>query len=189
MSSLFRTAVFALLVSLGTACAKEQAETVFLFQNRRVNVAVPEGLGFNSSKDDRGLVTVRLADQKEKVSLQIVFFPDPENYFASARNRKEFMNETFNRFVGGSVEKAMQFEELEPKVGAGTFCVFTDAELVGKSKLPPGQYLNSTTGVKCWPGVYAVFEVLSQDTKSKEYLGIMKMLRESVQELPVSPTL
>ncbi len=188
MKPLLRIAALFVLLAVGAA-AKETNETVFLFQNRKVEVAVPDGLGFASSKDDHGMMTVRLADPKENVSLQITFFPDPEAYFASARNRREFMNDTFNSFVGSSVEKAMQFEELAPKVGAGTYCVFTDAELVGKAKLPPGQFLYSTTGVKVWPGVYAVFEVLCQDTKSKEYLAVMKTLRESLHELPVSPTL
>jgi hypothetical protein len=128
-----------------------------------------------------------VADRKDKISLQITFLPDPEQLFSSARTRREFMNDNFKQFVGGSVEKAMQFEELEPKVGGGTYCVFTDAELVGKSKLPAGQFLNSTTGLKAWPGVYAVFEVLSQDIKSREYTAVMKMLRDSVHELPLSP--
>jgi hypothetical protein len=84
--------------------------------------------------------------------------------------------------VEGSVEKAMQFEELDPKVGAGTYCVFTDANLVGKAKLPPGEFLHSTTGLKAWPGVVAVFTLLSNDTTSHEYTSVMKMLRTSVEE-------
>jgi hypothetical protein len=189
--ALIRSLRVALLFGLlaVAATAKEMNETVFLFQNRKVAIAVPDGLGFNRSTDERGFITVRVADQKAKVSLQVTFLHDPDEHFSTPRNRREFMNETFNRFVGGSVEKAMQFEELEPRVGAGTYCIFTDADLVGKTKLPAGEFLNCTVGVKSWPGVYAVFEIFSQDPKSKEYLAVMKMLRESVHELPVSPTL
>lgn len=179
--------VFPMLVLLiGTAAAsKLQEETVFLFENRRVAVAVPDGFGFASSKDDRGLITVRLADRKEKASLQITFLPDGEGRFATARSRKEFIHENFQEYVGASVEKAMQFEELEPKEGSGTYCVFTDANLVGKTKLPPGEFQHSTTGVKAWPGVVAVFTVMSNGTTTKEYQAVMAMLRQSVQEKPV----
>jgi hypothetical protein len=173
---------FALLTGLGAA-SKTAEETVFLFENRKVAVAVPEGLGFATSKDDRGLITVRLQDRKETISVQMTFLPDGEGRFANARARKEFMHENFQEFLGGSVEKAMQFEELEPKEGAGTFCVFTDAALVGK-KVPPGEFQHSTTGLKAWPGVVAVFTVLSNGVNTKEYQAVMTMLRESVQEKP-----
>jgi hypothetical protein len=173
----------ALFCSAGVAAADRHDETVFLFQNRKVSVVVPEGLGFQSNKDDRGIISVRLGHPKDKISLLVNFLPDPEGRFASARSRKEFMNETFFEYVAGSVEKAMRFEELDPKVGAGTYCVFTDAALVGKTKLPRGEFLQTTTGLKAWPGVVAVFTLFSNDTTSKEYQSVMTMLRDSVEEV------
>ena len=173
----------------GTLFAKPREETVFLFQNRKVTVLVPDGFGFASNKNERGIITVELADPKDKLRMQITFLPDLEGRFAAARSQKEFMNETFHDFVDSSVEKAMQFEELEPKTGSGTYCVFTDAKLVGKTKLPPGEYLHSTAGLKTWPGVMAVFTMFSNETTSKEYQSVMTMLRQSVQEKPVSPLL
>jgi hypothetical protein len=166
------------------AAAKQQEETVFLFENRKVEFAVPDGFGFSSSKDERGFITVRVADRKDKVSLQMTFLPDGEGRFAAARTRKEFMHENFQEYVGASVEKVMQFEELEPKDGAGTYCVFTDSNLVGKTKLPPGEFQNSTTGIKAWPGVVAVFTVMSNGTTTKEYQAMMAMLKDSVRERP-----
>jgi hypothetical protein len=103
----------------------------------------------------------------------------------NARARKEKMVELFQEYVDSSVEKAMQFEELDPRTGAGTYCVFTDASLVGKKKFPPGEFLHFTTGLKAWPGVLAIFRVFSNDTTSAEYRAAMKMLRESVQEKAV----
>lgn len=188
MSSVKTLRVFVLLVLAWSAVAATpdpRAETVFLFQNRKVTVAVPEGMGIQTSKDERGMISVRLGHPKDKVSLQVSFLPDPEGRFATARSRKEFMNETFFDYVASSVEKAMQFEELDPKVGAGTYCVFTDASLVGKTKLPRGEFLQTTTGLKTWPGVVAVFTVFSNDTISKEYVAVMGMLRDSVEEVQV----
>lgn len=181
-------AILLLACSLLAAEPAERDETIFLFQNRKVTVAVPPGLGFLSSKDDRGVISIRLGHPKDKISLQMTFLPDPEGRFATARSRKEFMNDTFHEYVAASVEKGMQFEELDPKVGGGTYCVFTDARLVGKSKLPRGEFLQTTTGLKAWPGVVAVFTIFSHNTTSEEYVAVMDMLRNSVQERP-SPML
>jgi hypothetical protein len=178
---------FAVVLGATVACAataKTHEETVFLFENRKVEIAVPDGFGIASSKDDNGLMTVRVADRKEKVSLQITFAPDPESRFAAERDRKERMVALFHDYVESSVEKAMQFEELGPRIGAGTFCIFTDASLAGKAKPPPGEFLNYTAGLKAWPGVVAIFTLFSNDTKSKEYLGLMEVMRDSVQEQP-----
>jgi hypothetical protein len=171
------------------AAAKPQEETVFLFENRRVIVLVPDGFGFASTKDPRGMMTVEIGHPKDKVRLTITFLPDPEQAFMTARTRKEFINEQYGEFVESSVEKAMQFEELDPKFGAGTFCVFTDEKLVGKSKFPPGEYLHFVSGVKAWPGVAAVFRLFTNDTQSKEYQAILAMLRTSVAENVLSPLL
>lgn len=186
MTSRTLLTLLALAVAPLAAPAKEQVETVFLFQNRQVVIAVPDGLGFASGKDSRGMMTVQVADQKQKVSLQVTFLPDPESQFSTARSRREFMNETFGHYVESSVEKSMQFEELEPRIGAGTYCVFTDASLVGKAKVPAGEYLHSTTGLKAWSGVVAVFSFFSADVNSPDYLAVMKMLRESVHENPLA---
>ena len=175
------------LLSTITAFAKEPAreETLHLFQQRRVTVAVPAGFIYSSGKDERGIITAKLTDAKERIALQISFLPEPDGDVATARGRKEFMARTFQLYVGGSVEQAMQFEELEPRTGAGTFCVFTDAALVGQAKLPPGEFLNSTTGLKVWNGCMAVFTLFSNGTSSDEYRAAMTLLRESVAEKPV----
>lgn len=160
-------------------------ETLFVFENRRLTVAVPDGFECVKDKDENGMMTLRLAAPKDKVSGELKFLPDPEGQFTHARARKELMNEMFNEYVGTSSEKAMQFEELDPRTGAGTYCVFTDANLVGKTKLPPGEFMHLTTGIKAWPGVVAIFRFYSNDTISSEYQSMLKMLRESVQEKPV----
>ncbi len=175
-------AVFVIGLAAPIAGAKEKEEIVALFQNRKVTVAVPEGLTFAGRQDAQGMITVLVADPKDTVRLQISFLPDLEDQYSSARGRRELMNEMFAQYVASSVEKAMEFVELEPKTGAGTYCVFKDASLVGKTTLPPGEYLHLTTGVKTWPGVAAVFTLFSNDTQSKEYQAALKMLRESVQE-------
>jgi hypothetical protein len=169
--------------------AKEKAreETLILYDQRRVTLAVPEGFVYSSNKDERGMITARFNDLKEKITLQISFVPDPESECATPRGRKEVMVQSFRHLVADSVEKAMQFEELEPRSGAGTYCVLTDATLVGKASLPPGEYLQSTNGIKSWRGCFAIFTLLSQNTTSDDYRAAMKILRESLTEQPLTP--
>lgn len=182
MKSLLTFLLILQCLLVGAAAAPKREENVFLFENRKLSVAVPDGFSYGQGKDDLGLINIQLAAPKDKLSLHLVFLPDPDGQFANARTRKEKMVELFQEYVDNSVEKGMQFEELEPRSGVGTYCAFTDASLVGKEKLAPGEYLHVTTGVKAWPGVLAIFRLFSQDIRSADYQAAMKMLRESVQE-------
>jgi hypothetical protein len=165
-----------------TRAATLREETLSLFENRKVTVAVPDGFEAVVHKGDEGIHQVVLSDAKKRVSLDIVFLPDPEEKFKQARPRREMLAEQFSDYVDSSTEKGMQFEELQPRTGAGTYCVFTDAKLIGKTDLPPGEYLHVTAGLKTWPGVFALFRLFSNDTTSPEYAAAMKLLRESVEE-------
>jgi hypothetical protein len=177
--------LISLLVPTLPAASVPREETLFLFENRKVVIAVPEGVTLEKGREAAGLISIRLADAQDKVSAEIRFLPDAENRFGQARPRKELMNEMFNEYVAPSTEQAMQFEELEPRVGAGTYCVFTDARLRGKSPLPPGEYLHLTVGLKAWPGVIAIFRIFSQDTTSPTYQAMLILLRESLEERAV----
>lgn len=182
-ASLLRVSCFVLAGLLGAGAAKVRQETLFLFENRQVAFAMPAGFGFATSKNEQGIFTVLIADRKDRAALQMTFLPDPQGRFGAARSRRELIFENFQHFVDASVEKTMQFEELEPRTGTGTYCVFTDAALAGKTKVPPHSYLRSVAGVKAWPGVVAVFTLQSNGTATKEHQLLMSMLRESVQEI------
>jgi hypothetical protein len=164
---------------------KSHEQKVALTEDREIVIAVPEGFAFEAGKAQNGAVAVKMAGEGNAVTVDLEFLPDPEGRFIGARARKEQMYELFATFVDSSTEKAMQFEELEPRTGGGTYCVFTDASLVGKTKLPPGEYLNLTVGVKAWPGVLAIFRCFSHDTKSPAYQAVLEMLKKSVDEKPV----
>lgn len=192
MNPRFALALLALLVAAplaGTAAlSREKArEEVLFLGERRVSLSVPPGFQYTSAKDERGLITARLTAPNERLSLELTFLPDPDGEYTTARGRKELMAQAFQHYVGRSVEQAMRFEELDPRSGAGTYCIFTDATLVGKKDLPRGEYHHVTTGLKSWRGSFALFTLFSQDTTSDDFLAAMKVLRESVVELPLTP--
>ena len=189
-SSAMKISLFSLLVCLGAtvgsgSAAAQRVESVLIFENRKVAVVVPPGFTYTRLQDEAGLPNLNLAAAENKVSLNLVFVPDPEGLAAQARARRERMFELFANFVETSVEKAMRFEELEPRLGAGTYCVFTDASLVGRTNLPPGEYLHLTAGLKVWRGVVVVFRLFSNETSSAEYQAGLKLLRTSVEERAV----
>lgn len=182
---LLRLGLLLLAVDLRAGASRSAEQSVFLFENRRVAVVLPEGFGLATTKDERGLLTVRIANPADTANLQITFVPDSDGQLASSRGRMELMVGAFQAYVEGSVEKAMQFEELQPRTGSGTFCTFTDAKLVGKAEVPPGEFRYVTAGVKAWPGVGAVFSLFSQDPRAREHQALLALLRESVVEKPV----
>ncbi len=171
-------------VAPGFAAAQRQ-ESVLLFESRKVAVAVPPGFTLVRQQDETGLTSLNLADAPGMVSVNLVFVPDPEGLTLQARARRERLFELFGGYVEDSVEKAMRFEELEPRSGAGTYCVFTDASLVGRTNLPAGEYRHLTAGLKVWRGVMVVFRLFSNETSSAEYQAVLKLLRSSVEERAV----
>lgn len=185
MKRLQKSILIAALI-LGSSALIAREEIIRLSESRSISVTVPDGFNYKSGANARGELVVVLAEAKERFSLTVTFEPDPEGEFRNARARKERLHEEFKSYVEGSVEKAMQFEELQTMVGAATYCVFTDDKLVGKSKteFPPGEYLHLTVGVKAWPGIVATFTLFSDDTDSEQYRALMKVLRESVHEKP-----
>ncbi len=184
-----RIALAVLLVALSgmvpATAAEPREETLTLFEGRKVVLALPDGFVLERGGEAGGIVTVRLEDARRRLSGEIRFLPDGEHRFLAARPRKELMHEMFGEYVAASTEQGMQFEELEPREGAGTYCRFTDAKLVGKTELPPGEYLHLTVGLKAWRGVVAIFRIFSQDVTSPEYQAVLRLLRESVEERAV----
>lgn len=166
--------------------AKE--ESVLLYENRRVTIAVPDGFEYRRVVDKRG-AALAIVDAQRSVVLHVTLLPDPEGNFTSARTRKEFIVENFHEYLESSVEQVMQFEEMNPRSGACSYCVFTDAHLVGRKEMPPNEYLYATIGVKAESGCVAVFTLLSNDTSSKEYQATLKIVRESLQVKKTSPAL
>lgn len=174
--------IFLWLALLLPAALAAKEENFLLYEDHRVAINVPEGCSFKLSSSDAGVITVRILDPKQEANLEISFLPDPDGRFTTARARREFMVETFQRYVEGSVEKEMRFTELKPRSGNATICVFTDTSLVGKTDYPKGEYLNATTGFKAWRGCAAFFTLLSNGLDSAAREAALKIITESVHE-------
>jgi hypothetical protein len=174
-----------LLAPVVVPAAAQREEILELAPGRRVTLAVPPGFAVERPADPAAPPELRLRDAAGTVSLDLAFLPDPEGRAATPRARRERLVELFEEHVSASVEQAMRFEELEPRRGAGTWCLFTDRALVGRAELPPNEYRLLAVGVKALPGVMVVFRLFSQDAASPAHRGAWGILRESVEERPV----
>ncbi len=174
-----------LLAPVVVPAAAQREEILELAPGRRVTLAVPPGFAVERPADPAVPPELRLRDAAGTVSLDLAFLPDPEGRAATPRARRERLVELFEEHVAASVEQAMRFEELEPRRGAGTWCLFTDRALVGRAELPPNEYRLLAVGVKAWPGVMVVFRLFSQDAESPAHRAAWAVLRESVEERPV----
>lgn len=174
-----------LVAPLSAAGAAQREEILELAPGRRVTVAVPPGFVVERAGDPAAPPELRVRDAAGTVSLDLAFLPDPEGLAGTPRARRERLVELFQEHVSASVEQAMRFEELEPRRGAGTWCLFTDRALVGRAELPPNEYRLLAVGVKAWPGVMVVFRLFSQDADSPAHRAAWALLRESVEERPV----
>jgi hypothetical protein len=177
-----RQVVLGFLFLIHGAVLSAREETFPFYEDHRVTIDVPDGYTYARSFSESGVITARITDPKREISLEISFLPDPDGQFATPRARRLFMAGNFQTYVAGSVEKEMRFEELKPRTGSATICVFTDTNLVGKTELPPNEYLNATTGLKRWPGCAAYFTLLSNGLGSPAYQTALKIITESVHD-------
>jgi len=175
-------AVGLLAAPASVLAAAQREEILELAPGRRVTIAVPAGFVVERARDPAAPLELRLRDAAGAVSLDLAFLPDPEGRAATPRARRERLVELFEEHVSASVEQAMRFEELEPRRGAGTWCLFTDRALVGRVELPPNEYRLLAVGVKAWSGVMVVFRLFTQDAESPAHRAAWGLLRESVEE-------
>ncbi len=179
-------------LSLGWGKGLAKDEIVQLSEERRVVIAVPEGFHYSARRDDKGLIRAQLIDGAEKLSLQVVFLADPAGQVADENGQKDFLAAATRVYAEGSVEQSYDFKALEPKVGSGLYCAFTDITLAHSGKpVPAGEYLHATTGVKAWRGGFLLFTLLSNETTSPEFHSLFRLLKDSFEEkkVPTGPLL
>jgi hypothetical protein len=92
----------------------------------------------------------------------------------------EFLMRAGQRGLQGSVEKELKPTHLRMKHGAGSYLIFTDADLVGKPISGPRVYRYMTM-VSCGVGGYAIFVRGYTNSKSDSYFTSMNQIIESAE--------
>lgn len=153
------------------------AVVLSIFQQRQISIAVPDGWTYAESRDERtGVQTATIGDPSGEIQLSISFLSDQANRLATKPALEKQMRTLFEEYVSGSVEQKMTFTYAETADGIEGHVVFTDRSLAGK-EIPKDQRLVSTTGLRSWPGVYAFFTLLSNQTRSEAYATALEIVR------------
>jgi hypothetical protein len=157
-------------------------KTVVIFENRQLAIALPRNWTFSESRDTRtGVQTIAIADAKGEIELQVSFLPDPEGRLASREALEGEMQKAFTPYLEDAVEKGMKFVVFDGPDGVGGYTTFTDRRFVGQ-KVPDGERLLSTTGMRSWPGVHLIFTLLSNSADTGTYREALELVRTGIRQ-------
>ena len=174
-------ATLAAFLMAGAVSADERLVTIF--QGRQLSVSTPPGWRFEESRDKKtGVQTVEIVDPKSEIQLDVSFIPDSEGRLGTREALEAEMRNVFAFYLEGSVEREMKFASLDVTVGIGGYTFFTDRSLVGR-KVPKGERLISTVGIRSWKGAYLIFTLLSNSRDSDPYRLALDIVRASFKEV------
>jgi hypothetical protein len=173
-------AALILLLSAGGVGAAERP--VEILGGRKLSVQVPKDWTFEEVRDPKsGIPALRWLDPSGEIRLDVSFFPDANGWVSTREGLDAEMEKIFTFYRDGAVEKEKKAVNLKPASGIGAYMSFTDRSLVGK-KLPPGERLISTTGIRSWKGAYLVFTLLSNSRDSAACRQALDIVRSGVKE-------
>ncbi len=114
------------------------AETIDLGTHGSLAIAVPKGWTLSTQKEEDSGVAVTLAPPagvNAKLLLNIAFVPEPKP--VSKEEVQEKVLSVCDQFVDASVERKKTLRDFALTSPAfGSYCIFTDASLVGKASKP-----------------------------------------------------
>ena len=157
--------------------------TITIFEGRQVEIPVPSGWTFENRADpEHGVSTVRLADPKKEIQLDVSFLPDPDGEMSTRKALEEHAREIFAFYLPHSVEKDMKLDAFDAPGGVGVFTSFTDRTLDPKH-VPEGEKLISTTGIRSWKGVYLIFTLLTDSKSSAAYRTALEIVQGGLKQV------
>jgi hypothetical protein len=170
-----------LFLSAGAIRAVERSVTIF--EGRKISVSVPRGWKFGEASDPRtGVQTLEWYDPGGEIQLDVSFLPDSKGRLATREGLEGEMRRAMTFYLEGSVEREMKFTVLQTQDGICEYTSFTDRKLVGK-KIPEGEKLVSTTGIRAWKGVALYFTLLSNSRDTPAFRQALELVRSGVSEI------
>jgi len=170
-------AFFAAAVVLGA----ESTRSVAIFEGQQVEIPVPAGWEIDERQDPKtGLQSVELSDPGKDAELSISFMPDSQGSMSTRGGLEKLARHVFGTYLESSVEKQMKLTYFEAPGGAGVYTSFTDAKLDPK-RIPEGEKLMSTAGLRSWKGGYLIFTLLTNTRDSVAYRKALDIVQSGLK--------
>jgi hypothetical protein len=147
----------------------------------KLKVVVPDGWKHSIVQPVPSLPpTLDIEEPKAPLMLKITFLPDRDGKLAKEAELNKLMKATTGLYLAGSVEQKLELQPIKTKNGRGVYATFTDASLVDKKELPPGQFRIVTSGILVVGKQAAAFTLLANRLDGKEYEAAMQILTEGI---------
>jgi hypothetical protein len=151
------------------------ADTVDLGLHGSLAITVPTGWALSTQKEEDSGVALTLsppAGVNAKLLLNIAFVPEPKPV------PKEEMNEKVlsvcDQFVDASVEKKKTLVDFRlPGSAFGSYCLFTDASLVGRPPKPDEFKVIGVGIIRYADDVMAAVSLAGDDVKGPDFAEMM----------------
>jgi hypothetical protein len=163
------------LLALLLLPAFASADTVDLGTRGTLSVAVPKGWTMSTQKEEDSGVAVTLsppAGVNAKLLLNVAFVPEPKP--VSKDEVEEKVLSVCDQFVDASVEKKKIPREFSLTGSAfGSYCVFTDASLVGKASKSDEFKVIGVGIIRYSDDVMAAVSIAGDDEKGSDFGAMM----------------
>jgi hypothetical protein len=174
--------VLAAVLALATPAAAQSQRILALPAGPKIVIDVPMGYSFRADFDQVGNARVLLENPVWPIEMVVLVIQDPDPDITTEEWQRNSVITMLAQALPDAKEKDYSFKPLKPRTGTGIYCQLTDAALKKGDRLPPGQWIHLTGGVKTWRGCAVGFQILSNDLTSEEYREALELFRSSFVE-------
>jgi hypothetical protein len=162
------------LLALLLLPAFASAETIDLGTRGALAITVPKGWTLATQKEEDSGVAVTLsppAGVNAKLLLNVAFVPEPKP--VSRDEIQEKVLSVCDQFVDASVEKKKTLRDFSLTGSAfGSYCIFTDASLVGKASKPDEFKVIGVGIIRYSDDVMAAVSIAGDDEKGSDFAAM-----------------
>jgi hypothetical protein len=163
------------LLALLSLAASARADTVDLGPRGSLSIAVPRGWTLASQKEEDSGLAITISppsDVNAKLLVNIAFVPEPKPVSKDEVNEKVLT--VCDQFVDASVEKKKTLRDFPVAAPAfGSYCVFTDASLVGQPAKKDEFKVIGVGIIRFSDDVMAAVSIAADDPKGPDFAAML----------------
>jgi hypothetical protein len=163
------------LLALFILPAFASADTVDLGLRGSLEISVPKGWTLSTQKEEDSGFAITVSPPSgvnAKLLVNIAFVPEPKP--TSRDEIQEKVLSVCDQFVDASVEKKKTLRDFSLQGSAfGSYCVFTDASLVGKAPKPDEFKVIGVGIIRYTDEIVAAISIAGDDEKGPDFAAML----------------